>query len=75
MQDVSVAETIVQWYTIYFQTTIFQCSKNFGSPTSVTRLKIAPNMADPTSMKHSVSSLEVGALGLHILFTMLPLGK
>ena len=25
--------------------------------TSVTRLKIAPNVADPTSMKHSVSSL------------------
>ena len=32
-----------------FQTTLFQCSKNFGSPTSVTRLKVAPNMADPIS--------------------------
>ena len=40
--DVCVAETIV--------------SKNYGSPTPVTWLKVAPNMADPTSMKHSVSS-------------------
>ena len=31
-------------------TTIFQCSKNCGSPTRVTRLKVAPNMADPISL-------------------------
>ena len=35
---------------------IFQCSKHFGSPTHVTRLKVAANMSDPTSMKHPVSS-------------------
>ena len=29
------------------KTTIFQCSKNYGSPTRVTRLKFAPKMADP----------------------------
>ena len=39
------------------QTTIFRCSKNYGIPTRVTRLKVAPNMPDPTSIKHSVSSL------------------
>ena len=29
---------------------IFQCSKNYGSQTSVTRLNVAPNMADPISI-------------------------
>ena len=32
--------------------------QNYGNPTRVTRLKVAPNMADPTSMKHSVSNLK-----------------
>ena len=32
------------------KTTIFQCSKNYGSPTRVTRLRVAPNMADPISL-------------------------
>ena len=32
------------------KTIIFQCSKNYGSPTRVTRLKVAPNMADPISL-------------------------
>ena len=36
---------------------IFQCSKNYGSPTSVTMLKVAPNMADPISINYSVGSL------------------
>ena len=31
---------------------IFQCSKNYGSPTCVTRLKVAPNMADPISLNN-----------------------
>ena len=44
-----------------------QFSKNYGNPTHVTRLKVAPSMADPTSMKHSVSNLKVVlALGLYI---------
>ena len=29
--------------------TSFRCSKNYGSPTRVTMLKVAPNMADPIS--------------------------
>ena len=33
------------------KTTIFQCSKNYCSPTRVTILKFAPNMADPISLK------------------------
>ena len=32
--------------------------KNNGNPTRITRLKVAPNMADPTSTKHPVSSLK-----------------
>ena len=27
--------------------TIVRCSKHYGNPTRVTRLKVAPNMADP----------------------------
>ena len=41
--------------SLNFGSTIFQRSKNYGSPTHVTRLKVAPNMADPNSRKHSVS--------------------
>ena len=44
--------------TINFQITIFQCSKINGKPTRATRLKSAPNMADPTCVKGSVSSLK-----------------
>ena len=33
---------------------MFQCSKNYGSPTcSVTMLKVPPNMADPISLRDS----------------------
>ena len=56
---------------------MFQCYKNSGSPTSVTRKKVAPNMADSTSMKNSVNSfnspeiyimteLKTGALAFRI---------
>ena len=57
LRDVSVAETISYWLILNIQTTIFQCSKNYSCPTRVTCLTVPPNMADPTSMKHSVSSL------------------
>ena len=43
--------------TIYVQINIFLCSKNYGSQTRVASLKVGPNVADPTSMKHTVSSL------------------
>ena len=35
----------------YLQTTNFQYSKNFGSPTRVTRLEVALKMIDPISLK------------------------
>ena len=35
-------------------TIIFQRSKNYGSPTRVTRLKVAPNMADPISLNENL---------------------
>ena len=49
VEDVSVAETIHN--LLISRLTIFQCSKNYGSPTRVTSLKVAPNMADPISIK------------------------
>ena len=36
----------------------FQCSKKHGSPTRVTRLKVAPKMTDPISFKTQGSSLK-----------------
>ena len=36
-----------------FYKPLFQRSKSYGSPTRVTRLKVAPNMADPISIKDS----------------------
>ena len=39
----------------YLKTIIFQCSKNYGSPTRVTRLKVAPNMTDPISLNEKRS--------------------
>ena len=50
LEDVSVTETIVRCQTINLNTIIFQSSENYGSPTSVTRLNVAPNMADPISL-------------------------
>ena len=43
LQDFPVAESIVLWWNTDFQTTIFQCSKNYGSSTRETRLKVVPN--------------------------------
>ena len=37
-------------------TFIDTCWRNFGSPTRVTSLKVAPNMADTACMKHSINS-------------------
>ena len=45
--------------SIDFKTTICQCSKNYISPTWVTRLKVAPNMADRVVLKtQSVALIE-----------------
>ena len=54
MEDVPVTETIVWCQNIDLKTIIFQCSKNYGSPTRVTRLKVAPNMADPISLNENL---------------------
>ena len=50
LEDVSVNETIIWCLTINLETIIFQCSKNYGSPTRVTRIKVEPNTADPISV-------------------------
>ena len=56
MQDGSVVETIVGCKLLIFRLLSFSVpNKNYGSPTRVTMLKVATNMADATSMKHSVS--------------------
>ena len=44
--------------TINFQTTIFQCSKQYDSLIDVTRLKVAPNMADSINTKDADSRLK-----------------
>ena len=49
LEDV-LAQIIVQCSTINLKIIIFQYSKNYGTLTLVTRLKIAPNMADPISL-------------------------
>ena len=36
--------------TMNKKTSIFQCSKNYSSLTSVTRFKVVVNMADPNSL-------------------------
>ena len=38
---------------------IFQCYKNYGSLTRVTRLKVVLNMADPISIEDSDSRLNI----------------
>ena len=55
LENVSVTETIVWCLTINVKIIIFQCSKNYGSPTRVTRLNIAVNLTDTISlMKNSL---------------------
>ena len=57
LEDVSVTETIFWCQTIDLKTIIFQCSKNYGSPTPVTRSKVAPNMTDPINLNEKRPSL------------------
>ena len=45
LEVVSVNETIIWCQTINLEPIIFHCSKNYGSPTRVTRFKDKPNMA------------------------------
>ena len=57
LEDVYVTETIVWCETINLKTIIFQWSKNYRSPTRVTRLKVAPNTADTISLNEKKRSL------------------
>ena len=41
------------WFPDY-HLSVTQCSKTYGNPTRVTRLKVAPNMADPISISKSL---------------------
>ena len=72
LENVSVAEPIiVECWTINMinlKTIIFQCSKNYYNPPRVTRLKVASNMPDSISIKHSESSLKSTETELKILF-------
>ena len=54
LEDVSVTETIVWCYDSNLKTIIFQCSKNYSTPTRVTRLKVGPNTADPISLNENL---------------------
>ena len=54
LEDVSVTKTIVRCQIIDLKTFICQCSKNYGSPTRVTRLKVAPNMVDAISLNENL---------------------
>ena len=54
LEDVSKTETIVWCLDINSKTAIFQCSKNYGTQTRVTRLKVAPNMANPISLNENL---------------------
>ena len=54
------------WFKDYH---IFQCSKNYASPTRVTRLKVALNMADSINLNRSLNTVpgKQSALGdIHI---------
>ena len=46
-------ETIVRCLTINLKIITFHCSKNYGSPTRATRLKVAPSMEDPISLNEN----------------------
>ena len=50
LEDVSVAETIVECKTINLKNTIFHRFKYYGSPTRVARLKVLSNITDPISI-------------------------
>ena len=57
LEDVSVIETIVWCSNINLKTVIFQCSKKYGSPTRVTRLKVELNMTDPISLNENKNTI------------------
>ena len=60
LEDVSVNEIIVWCLNMNLKTIIFPCSKDNGIATRVTRLKIAPNIADQSVLTKTADSLKHG---------------
>ena len=48
--------------TVAWKTSIFQCSKKYGSPTRETRMKVALNMADPISLNKKEITVALSVL-------------
>ena len=57
LDDVHVTKTIVWCSNIDLKTIIFQCVKNYGSPTHVTKLKVVLNMTDQSVLTKTYRSL------------------
>ena len=68
LKDISAAKIIVWYLTISLKTTILQCFKNYGSPARVTRLKVAPKMADPISINAQTVAIMVKRIPKHLTF-------
>ena len=49
----SFCDAEVSSYYCFIKTIIFQCSKNYGGPIRITRLKDAPKMDDPISFNET----------------------
>ena len=58
LKDVSVTKVIFGCLSINWKTIFFHSSNIYGSTTRVTRLKVAPNMADPISLNEKVDKVE-----------------
>ena len=46
----------------------FSVLKNYGSPTRESRLKVAPNMADPISIKYLLPNTDSFVIRVYICF-------
>ena len=53
LEDISVTDSLM----LNLKAIIFQFSKNYSTPTLVTWLKVAPNMADPISLNELTVAL------------------
>ena len=55
LEEFPVVKTIVDAKLLIRKTSIIRCSKKYGSPTRVPRLKVAVNMTDPNSLMKNPS--------------------
>ena len=53
LEDVSVTEELFNAELLIWGLPYFSVHKNYLSPTRVTRLNVAPNMADPIGLKEN----------------------